>query len=216
MLTTQERFYKLCLRLGAKDNPITGRTIDKTYKELVTAYSTSDRYYHNLGHISDGLKDLDEVRHLMKDFDSVEAAWWFHDFIYQPGYYFNEEDSAFAAAKILHELGVKTPIRTRVINRIMATRHDHVPWDVNDRMIIDVDLVSLALPPELFDKNTAKNREEYRIIVPNDKNFEIRRAQFFRKFLEGRPSVYLTTYFHEKYETQAQDNIRRLIAKAGI
>lgn len=221
MLATRGRFLDLCERLGARDNPIIGRTIDGTYNELVTAYTGPDRHYHNIRHISEGLALLDEARPLAKIPDILEMAWWWHDFVYYPGSNSNEEDSAKAANRALTELalsdgGLGATLRPNVIRLIRATKHDLVPLWPDDRLIVDIDLVSLALSPERFDENTAKNREEYRIVVPNDRDFEIGRAQFFRKFLEGRLSIYLTQYFRDKYEAQAQENIRRLIAKAGI
>ena len=219
MLATRERWRALCQRIGAKDNSMAGRTVDSTYDEIVEAYAETGRYYHVLNHISDGLKSLDEVRFflkLLKYLDSIEAGWWFHDFVYKPGNPRNEEESANRAEKVLWELNVKQPLRIRTTNGIRATRHNYIPWDFSDQIMADIDLVSLALPPKLFDENTAKNREEYRQIVPNDKDFQIGRAQFFLKFIESRPSVYLTKYFRDKYEAQAQENIRRLIAEADI
>ena len=140
----------------------------------------------------------------------------FHDVVYKPGNHLNEEESAFYAASILKEIGVKTPLIIRVMSRIMATKHDHVPIDYNDRTMVDIDLVGLGGTPEDFDKDTAKNREEYRVLVPNDRDFAIGLAQFFKKFMKGRPSIYLTKYFYDKHGAQAQENVRRLIAQAGI
>lgn len=216
MLATRERFKNLCQRIDAKDHPFARRTIDGTYDELFAAYNGPDRHYHTLDHISCGLETLGEIRHIVRDPDSIEAAWWGHDFIFIPGSPFNEEESALWWIKILYELGVKTPFRVKVMNRIMATRHDHVPWYFEDQIIVDIDLAGLALPAEQFDENTAKNREEYRILVPDDRDFEKGKAQFFRKFLEDRPSIYLTNYFKKKYEARAQENVKGLIAKAGI
>ena len=180
MLANLERWRDLCQRIRAKDNPVNGRTIDGTYDEIIYAYNRPGRHYHTLEHISNGLRSLDEVRHLLKDIDSVEAGWWGHDYVYRPGNHFNEEDSVFYWSKILHELGVSTPLRIRVMNRIMATRHDHIPTDFNDRIMVDIDLIGLGSAPEEFDQNTIKNREEYRKLVPNDNDCLVGQAKFFK------------------------------------
>lgn len=209
MLAARERFKALCTRLGARDNPKTGRTIDTTYDELFAAYTGPDRHYHDIGHISDGLGKLDEVRHLAECPDYLEMAWWFHDFVYDTRSKVNEYNSALLADRILWELGVQSAIRNIVVWLIMATKHDHVPANRDQRLIIDIDLVSLALPPEEFDKMSEKIRLEYNIPV---EMYRIGRANFFKKMLENRPSIYLTKYFREKYEAQAQENLKRTIA----
>lgn len=223
MLATRERWRALCQRIGARDNPITGRTVDGTYNELVAAYTGPDRYYHNLNHISDGLALIDEVLHLAKDPDALEMAWWWHDYIYDAISSTNEDDSAQMANKALTDLliynfGLGRYFRSRVTQLIKSTKHDHVP-DTNDAtndrcLIIDIDLALLAAQPEVFDQNTAKIRNEYGVI--SDEDFRVGRARFFRNFLANRPSIYLTDYFRDKYEAKAQKNVQRLIAKADI
>ena len=212
MLATRERFTSCCQRLGAQDNPKRGRTIDGTYDELLAAYTAPDRHYHNLGHINDGLEKLDEVRHLLEDPDAVEMAWWWHDFVYNTASRTNEYESALAADLILFELGVKTARRNKMVWLIMPTKHDRIPTGNDQRYMVDIDLASLGTVPEVFDQNTANIRKEY-AWVPDD-DFRTGRADFFRKMLEGRPSgvIYLTDYFRERYEAQAQENLKRIIS----
>jgi len=209
---TRGRWRALCERLGAKGNPVTGRTIDSTYDEIITAYTGLDRHYHNLSHINEGLILLDEVSHLADDPDTLEMAWWWHDYICKAGESDNERQSADAGQKALVDLAISPKNRIRVECHTLATKHDFIPESNDSRLIVCIDLAGLAFPPELFDQVTDNIRKEYAQL--SDNHFRTGQAIFFRRFLENRPSIYLTEYFRDRYETQAQENIRRLIAKA--
>jgi len=209
--TTRERWISLCQRLGAKDDPVTERTINSIYAEIITAYTESSRHYHDINHIRDGLVFVDEVHHLVEDPDILEAAWWLHDFVYntRSGPKENEEDSAVFADKIFRKLEILPHKRIRIMRRILSTTHDHIPIHSDDWFMIDIDLASLASPPETFDENAEKIRKEHGASV---EAFKIGRANFFRKFLADRPSIYLSAYFQNKYEALAQENIKRFLS----
>ena len=216
MNTTRQRFIELCQRLGAKDNQTIRITINSIYDKLVAAYTEPDRYYHSLNHISDGLGELDNIRHLAKNVAALEMAWWWHDVIYDTTSNINEEASAAVANNTLKMLGFSDnslshiELRMHIMQLILATKHNHIPEPEDSRLIIDIDLVSLATPPEIFDQNTANIRKEYSWV--SDDSFRIGRAEFFSKLLTSRPSIYLTDYFRNKYEAQARENLKRITA----
>ena len=215
MKATRERWRTSCQRIRARDNPLTGRTIDSTYDEIVDLYTASSRHYHDLSHIGNGLAEIDKIWHLAADPDSLEIAWWFHDIIYdvtnRPGE--NEFQSALYARKILLELGLTTGIWLEIMRLIIATTHDHIPRNIDAKLIVDIDLVSLASPLNIFDKHTAEIREEYRKVAPDDKDFNAGRIRFFQMFLGARPSIYLTEHFLKKYENSARKNIKNYLAR---
>jgi predicted metal-dependent HD superfamily phosphohydrolase len=62
--------------------------------ELVSAYSASDRHYHDLRHIDAMLDLMREHVVLLADPGTVEAAIWFHDAIYDTHRDDNEQRSA--------------------------------------------------------------------------------------------------------------------------
>jgi predicted metal-dependent HD superfamily phosphohydrolase len=175
---------------------------------LVT-YTRSDRFYHDINHINDGLNNFEEIRHLAEDPNSLEMAWWWHDFVYDTRSSTNELNSALKAGCILVNLGIQKSFRHKVIQRIVATKHDHIPNDFDSKLIVDIDMASLGTPPNIFDQNTSNIRQEYLHI--SDEEFRVGRIEFFRKFLASQPSIYLTDYFRDKYEAQAQENLRRLL-----
>jgi len=212
---TKERWITLCKRIGVDDNPNNQLTVWRDWDELRIAYTGSDRHYHNLGHISDGLKELDEIRHLTKNPDTLEFAWWWHDFIYKTTQNHNNEgDSSIHAVKSLSQLlscnhSLTASLIPKVIRFILATKHDCVPQSADSRLMIDIDLSSLGTLPAIFNINTANIRKEYSHV--SDDDFAKGRIEFFKKFLESRPSIYLTEYFKNKYEAQAQENLGRLL-----
>lgn len=218
ILTSRERWHSLCQRLEAFF--ASERLINSTYDDLIKAYTEEGRHYHNLDHINDGLDKLDEVRDLglTSDPDGIEVAWWFHDAVYDTTSHVNEEASAAVANNILKSLGFSDKLlahiglRMQVVELILATKHDLLPGTEDGRLIVDIDLASLGTSQEIFDQNTANIRKEYAHV--SDEDFIRGIAQFFRKFLEGRPSIYLTEHFRKIYETQAQENLKRVIAKA--
>lgn len=216
-LATRECFRDLCRRLGARDNPITERTIDGTYNELFSAYTGPDRHYHDLKHIDEGLEliDRDDVRLLAENPDVLEMAWWWHDETYETNdeAKFNESTSAVNAFRSLRDLGVFDKICAEVLVGIMPTMHSYIPTQPNHMLIVDIDLVRLADPWETFCINTENIRKEY---GTTPEEFKVGQAQFLRNFTKNRPSVFLTDYFRERYETQAQENIRRVLAQTNI
>jgi len=90
---------------------------------------------------------------------------------------------------------------------ILVTTHNEPPEDFDQRLLCDVDLASFGCHWDryLYDTNSIKAEflgpaEEY--------------SQKKQKFLEAmmsRPRIFLTDFFNERYESQARQNIRRLL-----
>jgi predicted metal-dependent HD superfamily phosphohydrolase len=97
-------------------------------------------------------------------------------------------------------------MRREVDDLILFTRHDLDPDTRDGKLMVDIDLASLGLPPEMFDANGRAIREEY-AHVPED-DFRRGRASLLGRFL-NRPRIYLTDEFFNRYETQARQNLRR-------
>jgi len=54
------------------------------WKEIEKEYSSKLRYYHNLEHLENILKELDEVKTQILNLDSPSFAVYYHDIIYTP------------------------------------------------------------------------------------------------------------------------------------
>lgn len=218
-MTARFFWFSLCRKIGLDERNIQTRTVHETFEELITAYSDESRYYHNIEHILGGLLMISNISNLdlVQDPNSLEMAWWWHDFVYDTKSSFNELDSATNMGITLTNLECKSDFIDKTFQLILATKHDHIPEDPDQKLIVDIDLMGLGSPPKLFDENTANIRKEYDWV--SDEDFKKGRADFFRKLLAGRNGqpIYLTKYFRDSYEKQAQENLKRLIndAKAG-
>jgi predicted metal-dependent HD superfamily phosphohydrolase len=72
----------------------TPRVPHDVLSELMHAYSSPDRYYHNFTHIQDCLSVFDQTSSLAAHPEEVELAIWFHDAVYDTKRNDNEQKSA--------------------------------------------------------------------------------------------------------------------------
>ena len=93
---------------------------------------------------------------------------------------------------------------------ILLTRHDREPPDIDGKLMVDIDLASLARPAEVFDENTRLIRKEYPHV--RDEEFARGRREMLARFL-ARPRIYYTDLFRDRYEQRARANLSRALAK---
>ena len=201
---TRERFSELWERVGASGDPA------PVHERLSRLYSEPHRHYHDLRHIQTCLAVLDEVRHLAGRPDEVELALWFHDVVCEPGATDNEERSAELAVRVLRDAGLPEDTGERVAAMILATRHETPPEEEDAMLVVDIDLVGLGSEPEVFRENGRRIREEYRRY--SEEEFREGQAALFGRFL-ARPTIYVTSRFHDLYEEAARRNLRDLLAR---
>jgi predicted metal-dependent HD superfamily phosphohydrolase len=196
------------LRLGGAGAAVTrGRVFDR----LWAAYAGHDRHYHGIDHIDECLRELDSVRWLSRQPAALETAIWFHDVVYDGRQKDNEERSAQVANEELSRLDAPEALRAEVARLVLLTRHDRdpLPDDVDGQLIVDIDLASLARPPEVFDENTRRIRLEYPHV--SDADFRRGRRDLLGTFL-ARPRIYHTEALSRRYERQARENLTRALA----
>jgi predicted metal-dependent HD superfamily phosphohydrolase len=181
------------------------------FDQLVRHYREPHRRYHTLAHVADCLHQFDTVRHLVaRDADTIEAAIWFHDVIYDPRGRDNEGASADYAAGALARLGAEERFVRAVYRLIEVTRHTEPPTDLAGQVMVDVDLSSLGAPAAVFDDNGENIRREFAHV--DDTTYASARADILRKFA-ARPRIYLTDTFFARYEQAARANLRRAIGR---
>lgn len=205
-MTDKDKFLDLWQRIDAKGD---GLLVFQKLKEL---YSEPQRKYHNTSHIHHCLEQLEYVRHLPNDPEAVEMAIWFHDAIYDSRFSDNELRSAKFALNVLRLGKLHDSFNMKVSALIMHTRHLRPPKDIDAQILVDIDLSSLGKPWREFVLDSMYISEEYAHALDTD--FRIGRGMFFQKFLM-RPTIYLTQYFHGKYEAQARENMERWIKEFG-
>lgn len=174
--------------------------------ELIAAYSSPGRHYHNLAHIEDCLAALARVENL-SDLEReilTQAIWW-HDVVYDATRTDNEERSAQLA-----EQHVRNDIAEEVVRLIRLTRtHDVQPHDRLGAILISIDLSILGSEPARYDAYAAAIRREF-IHVP-EADYRAGRASVLARFA-ARPVIFPDADFAAKYDQPARDNLARELA----
>lgn len=195
-------WLELMTRVGLENN------ID-TFDELLANYSQKHRHYHNINHINAVLEHLSDAKTLTKDYNAVELALWFHDAIYKVFSSTNELDSASWASTFLKHNGKENEFADKVHRLIMATLHNAVPIDSDEKLIVDIDLSILGCPPKTYLLFEEWIRKEYKL-VPS-LIYKKKRNEILAGFLE-RDKIYSHDFFYEKLEINARKNITQAIA----
>lgn len=149
------------------------------------------------------MRKLDEIfvpYMMMEHAKTLRAAILYHDVEYSPGAWDNEYRSAIVAAR---ECGLQGWQNNEVQRLIMLTK-DHLTNDEDSlgKIIIDLDLAGLA--SDEYESNSKKIRREFYKL--SDEEWRAGRVAWLEKFL-ARPTIYLTDYGKENWETDARFNM---------
>jgi predicted metal-dependent HD superfamily phosphohydrolase len=91
---------------------------------------------------------------------------------------------------------------------ILATKHDVIPSDKDQQILVDVDLAILGQPTAIFLEYENNIRKEYSWVL--EKDFREGRAKVLKRFLD-RSHIYSTSVFQAKYEDKARANLKASI-----
>jgi predicted metal-dependent HD superfamily phosphohydrolase len=193
-------------QLGARDAG------DALHRQLIACWSERHRHYHTLQHLRECLDHLDAARALARDPAQIAVALWFHDAFYDATRQDNEQRSADWARDAAMQAGITRSAGDRLHAMILATKHEAAPQEGDTRLLVDIDLAILGADPARFDESGEQVRREY-AHVPEDQ-WRIGRGRVLRHFLE-RDRLYNTQRFHDMFEAQARQNIRRALQRLG-
>ena len=180
------------------------------YARVTGRYLEPHRSYHTLRHLEECFALFDAARPMCTNAGEVLFALWLHDAVYLPKGRESEEASARWAERIFHEAGATSDIIGRVRELILATKHDASPLSADTGVLVDIDLAILASDAARFEQYETQVRQEY-AHVP-DIVFRMGRAKILKQFL-ARPWIYTTSYFRERFERNARDNLSRSLAR---
>lgn len=200
----EERWKETWQKLHADTAP------QAVFDELIQAYSSIDRFYHNLAHIEDCLAIFDQTKSLAAHPEEVEPAIWFHDAVYDTKRGDNEQKSAEWAERVIRQLGLGSDIAERVSASILATCHNTEVGTADAQLMADVDLSILGANVDAFWRYEENIRKEY-AWVP-ESLFRRRRAEILRGFL-SRSHIYYRKQYKEMFEEKARLNLQQAVAK---
>jgi len=200
----RQRFVALwqrCLKPGAGSDPAA------VWQEVARGYAEPHRHYHDKGHLAHCLEQLDLAAGEIRQPDQVEMAIWFHDIINEPGVKDNEQQSAELFRQLATGV-MDSGFITAVADLILVTTHSGTPDDPDHRFICDIDLASFGCPWECFEKDSVAVKAEFQ--GPDEDYYRGKKA--FLEALLARPKIFMTDFFNQRYESQARDNIGRLMS----
>ncbi len=197
------RFSALVARLG-------GKPVSEVFTRLVGAWSSGERSYHNLEHLNDCLREVDAAGAPRGTADVAELALWYHDAVYVPGASDNEERSAELLRADGRLLGLGTAAE-EAAECVSATAHTSGTMHTTSTaaLVADIDLAILGREPLRFMDYDYAIAEEYAAIPWS--RYVFGRTRFIESMLK-RPNIFQTQHFINRYEEQARENLRGLLA----
>jgi predicted metal-dependent HD superfamily phosphohydrolase len=171
-------------------------------------YSGKKRYYHNLAHLENMFAQLQSCQDLIEDRDTVLFALFYHDIIYKATAKDNEEKSAEAAIKALHQISYPDDRISKCEAMILATKSHTLSSDNDTNLFTDADLSILGSDRDSYDEYCRNVRKEYSIYP--DFMYNPGRKKVVQHFLDMQ-SIFKTAFFIEKYEEKARENLSREI-----
>ncbi|WP_437971358.1 hypothetical protein WMF04_19560 [Sorangium sp. So ce260] len=183
------------------------------------AHGEPGRAYHDLTHVREVLRRVDEVG---RDVGwrwprEVFLAALFHDAVYAPGRRDNEARSAElardAVARWLPGEGLDEGLVARLI--LLTARHGSLgPADVgeDEALFLDCDMAILGSEAAAFDAYDRAIAAEYSAVPPEA--YAAGRRGFFEKLLAAE-HIFLSPYFRGRLEARARDNLRRKLGEGA-
>lgn len=169
-------------------------------------YTEGHRFYHTMNHI-DAM--LDGYTKYFGDINEAEyLAILYHDIVYLPFSNRNEENSV-GLLRIHHSVYFNK-IHSEVLQAasaiILATAH--TGWRIPEiaYQVVDLDLMILGSPEEVYLKYINNIRKEYSVYT--DEEWNIGRIRILQGFL-NTTRIYLTDVMYNLFESTARDNIQK-------
>jgi predicted metal-dependent HD superfamily phosphohydrolase len=175
--------------------------------DLLAAYASAGRGYHDLQHLTEVLEHVEELTSPDDPVrEAVLLAAWFHDAVYD-GQDDDEERSARLAADSLG----RDPLSDEVARLVRLTKtHRPAAHDHAGQLLCDADLGILAAQPGRYASYTAGVRREH-AHVP-DADFAAGRAAILRELL-AKPTLFHTPTARSRWEQRARANVTREIER---
>lgn len=177
-------------------------------RTLAAAYAEPQRAYHTATHIHDVLHWFDAVCDEVgwREPKDVYVAVLFHDAVYDPARHDNEARSAQLARALVgaSDFAVELILLTAKHGALDPASVDH-----DAAHFLDSDTAILGASAAVFDDYDAAIRAEYRHVP--EAAYRAGRAAFLRSML-ARERIYFSSFFHERLDIRARDNLTRALA----
>lgn len=180
-------------------------TSENFWKELNDLYSSNNRYYHNLNHLSDLFAEVQAVKSSINNWNIILFTLFYHDAIYKSTKKNNEEKSAELAIKRMTEIGFNQAEVQLCYDQIIATKSHARSEDSDTNYFTDADLSILGRDEKTYIAYCKNIRFEYAIYP--EFMYKKGRRNVVKHFL-SMDRIYKTDFFFDKYESHARENLR--------
>ena len=181
------------------------RFIASAYEQLFKNYKNSKRVYHDLSHVVQLLKMLDEHSIHVNNKDIFYFAIWYHNAVFYSWRKNNVELSANLAKEKLTQAQFPVEFTEKVVQYILATEN-YVSDNTNDlNYFLDFDLYVYASDRTVYEVYVQQLRDEWHF-YPNFL-LRARRKKFLSNLLE-KEFIFNTEEFRDASEKIARENIQ--------
>lgn len=176
--------------------------------ELLAAYGSPGRSYHDQRHLAEVLDRLADLR---CDDPAVLLAAWFHDAVYDGVPDDEERSAAWAKRALPTSIGPEVARLVRLTKSHRPADHDHA-----GQALCDADLAILASSPDRYAEYASDVRREYAHV--SDEDFARGRAAVLTDLL-AKPALFQSERGHQLWEAAARANVtaelRQLTGESG-
>lgn len=209
----ERRFVNLWNIIGAEKSE-ENRIAKDQFAELANFYSLKERVRNNLNHLNESLKELDSIRHIVEDKNTIELALFYYNIASFPG---TEDINASAnwilsisnvfkipedISKKAHMLifNSKPYLTSNSTNNLYVYDIDHAPWG-KDFEVFKEDEINLW-------KESGKSKEDY---LPRRKEQLADLIDVHNRPFNEERLIFKTPEFREKYDARAKLNFQKFI-----
>jgi predicted metal-dependent HD superfamily phosphohydrolase len=171
---------------------------------VCSQYNDTRRHYHTLDHIKNCLEEFEAYKKAAQIpiSDAIKYAIWYHDLIMNTNE--NEEISSDRACVDGIALQIQDSFIYVASRCILVTKHNKRPLQEYEKIMVDIDLSILGQDAYKYTDYMLKIRKEYSQFP--DSVFYKGRKEILEGFLK-REFLYSTSYFRDKYEKSAKENL---------
>lgn len=197
----KETFYQLIKKYDTGE-----ARISELWLEIEKAYSSSNRFYHTLAHLTALLNQLTEIQTEISNWEAVLFSLYYHDIVYDATQSDNEEQSAMVAAERMRCIKVPEPIIEVCEQHILATKWHKPSANMDSNYFTDADLSILGYSFEAYSMYAKSVRMEY--LIYSDRIFNEGRSKVLKHFLRME-RIFKTDFFYSRFEQQAKCNLAK-------
>lgn len=176
--------------------------------QLLAAYGSPDRGYHDVTHLSEVLRRLEELAAV--DDTEVVLAAWYHDAVYSRADDDEERSAQLAETQLGEEGSVDAAEVARLVR--LTCGHDPMPGDFRGAVLSDADLAILASPPDRYEQYVDGVRAEYAHLP--DEVFQSARTGVLRTLL-AKEFLFASDHARRHWEDIARANVARELDRLG-